>query len=74
MPGLPGITRSPAIAASEAEGYTTSAVDEPHQGYVYKLLNAQGSAPGGAKSYLSNGKLFGGFALIAYPTDESVDA
>jgi hypothetical protein len=58
----------PAIAASEAEGYTTSALDEPYHGYLYKLLKAQGpNAQGGAKSYLDNGKLSGGFALIAYP-------
>jgi Protein of unknown function (DUF2950) len=58
----------PAIADSEAEGYTTSAVDEPYHGYLYKLLKAQGpDAQGGAKSYLANGKLSGGFALLAYP-------
>jgi hypothetical protein len=58
----------PAIAASEAEGYTTSAADEPYHGYLYKLLKAQGpDAQGGAKSYLNNGKLSGGFALLAYP-------
>jgi hypothetical protein len=60
----------PAIAASEAEGYTTSAADEPYHGYLYKLLKAQGpDAPGGAKSYLENGKLSGGFALLAYPAN-----
>jgi hypothetical protein len=32
------------------------------------MLTAQGDhAPGGAKDYLVNGKLAGGFALIAYP-------
>jgi len=63
----------PAIAASEAEGYTTSEVDEPYHGYLYKLLKAQGpDAQGGAKSYLNNGKLSGGFALIAYPASYGV--
>ena len=58
----------PPIAASEADGYTTGALDEPYHGYLYKLLKAQGSnAQGGAKSYLDNGKLSGEFALIAYP-------
>ena len=62
----------PAIAASEAEGYT-SAAGEPYHGYLYKLLKAQGpNAEGGAKSYLVHGKLSGGFALIAYPASYGV--
>jgi hypothetical protein len=46
----------PAIAVAEAEGY--SGTDKgPYHGYIYKLLKAQGAdAPGGAKSYLDNGK------------------
>ena len=37
-------------------------------GYHYKLLTSQGShAPGGAYNYLVKGKLFGGFAVIAWP-------
>jgi hypothetical protein len=40
----------------------------PYYGYYFRILTAQGkNAPGGAKSYLSNGKLTGGFAFIAYP-------
>jgi hypothetical protein len=39
-----------------------------HEGYFYKLLTAQGPhAPGGAYSYRVGGKLFGGFAVIAWP-------
>jgi|SRR5882672_1120057 len=39
-----------------------------YNGYVYKLLNQQGKhAPGGAYNYLVRGKLFGGFAVIAWP-------
>lgn len=37
-------------------------------GYSYRILTAQGDkAKGGAKSYLVNGKLSGGFAVIASP-------
>lgn len=40
----------------------------PLHGYFVRILTAQGaSAPGGAKSYLSNGKMTGGFAVVAFP-------
>jgi len=40
----------------------------PYHGYYYRILTAQGkNAPGGAKSYVANGKLIGGIALVAYP-------
>jgi hypothetical protein len=39
-----------------------------YYGYHYKLLTSQGShAPGGAYDYVAHGKLFGGFAVIAWP-------
>ena len=39
-----------------------------YHGYHYKLLTSQGPhAPGGAYDYLVHGKLFGGFAVIAWP-------
>jgi hypothetical protein len=34
------------------------------------MLNKQGShAPGGAKDYMVNGKMMGGFAFVAYPAE-----
>jgi len=37
-------------------------------GYSFRILTTQGSkAPGGAKQYIVNGKLTGGFAIIATP-------
>jgi len=37
-------------------------------GYYFRILTAQGSAaPGGARSYVNDGKMTGGFALVAYP-------
>jgi hypothetical protein len=47
---------------------TKEASDEGYHGYHYKLLTAQGPhAKGGAYDYTVNGKLFGGFAAIAWP-------
>ena len=41
---------------------------KPYHGYNYVILTSQGAdAPGGAKSYLVNGKMCGGFAIAAYP-------
>jgi hypothetical protein len=45
--------------AKEGDGY---------YGYHYRLLYGQGpDAPGGAYSYLVNGRMLGGFAVIAWP-------
>ena len=42
----------------------------PFHGYYFRLLTSQGkNAPGGAKSYISNGKMIGGCAFIAYPAE-----
>jgi len=49
-----------------------SAVDAstPYRGYYYRILTRQGqNAPGGAKSYIVNGKMTGGFAFVAYPAE-----
>ena len=40
----------------------------PFHGYYFRILTAQGAAaPGGAKSYVVNGEMSGGFALVAWP-------
>jgi hypothetical protein len=45
----------------------------PLHGYFFRMLMAQGpSAPGGAKSYLANGKMIGGFAIVAFPAEYRV--
>ena len=42
----------------------------PYAGYYFKILTAQGgAAPGGKYSYIINGHLIGGFAMIAWPAD-----
>jgi hypothetical protein len=66
--GKPMSPMGPAVAAAAGEGYTGSS--DPYHGYYYRLLKEQGSdAEGGAKSYLVNGQLLGGFALLAYPAE-----
>ena len=62
----------PLVASATAEGYGRSSTEkghpQPYHGYQYRLLTAQGShAPGGAANYLVDGKLIGGFAVVAYP-------
>jgi hypothetical protein len=58
-------------AQASSEGYTRSDTGPtPFHGYLFRPLTAQGpAAPGGAKSYLSNGEMKSGFALVAYPAD-----
>jgi hypothetical protein len=59
------------VAKASLEGRQLGDRDRPlpFYGYYFKILTAQGaSAPGGAKSYLVNGELAGGFALVAWPS------
>jgi hypothetical protein len=54
--------------AAKALGYSHSGKPQPFDGYYYKMLTQQGdTAKGGAKDYLANGKLTGGFAVLAWP-------
>jgi hypothetical protein len=42
-------------------------------GYYFKILMTQGAAaPGGAKPYVVNGRMTGGFALVAWPAQYNV--
>jgi len=68
--GEPESPIGPLAAHATAQGYGQSGSPEPFHGYYYHILTAQGAnAPGGAKSYLTDGKLTGGFAFIAYPAE-----
>jgi hypothetical protein len=45
----------------------------PFHGYYFRILTAQGaSAKGGAKNYVVNGEMTGGFALVAWPAEYDV--
>ena len=60
----------PLYSAAKAEGYTKGAAGTPvaYHGYHYRILRGQGpSASGGAYDYVAQGRMIGGFALVAWP-------
>jgi hypothetical protein len=62
----------PLVAAAHAEGYRAradgAAGQTPYHGYLYRVLTRQGpSASGGSVDYVVDGKMIGGFALVATP-------
>jgi hypothetical protein len=61
----------PLVAEAHAEGYGGKTADgqpQPFHGYRFRILTAQGpAAPGGAYSYVINGNMIAGYALVAYP-------
>jgi hypothetical protein len=65
----------PLVAQAQALGYGGKFKDEqaapaPFHGYFFKILTRQAkSAPGGKYSYVVNGNMIGGFALVAWPAD-----
>ncbi len=60
---LPGRAESPLGAE-----FADAKVGQPYHGYLYRILTAQGKdAPGGARSYLKNGRMTEGYALVAWP-------
>jgi len=71
--GEPPSPIGPLVAQAVAEGYSPThdgSPATPYRGYLYRILTRQGvSAKGGAKSYIADGKMTGGFALLAYPAE-----
>jgi hypothetical protein len=69
--GEPQSPIGPLIADAVSAGYTRKqSGSTPFHGYIYKHLSSQGpAAPGGAKEYLVNGKMTGGFGILAYPAE-----
>ncbi|MGO9374160.1 MAG: DUF2950 domain-containing protein [Syntrophobacteraceae bacterium] len=60
----------PLIGEAKKEGYKKKAGNQPspYHGYFYKILKTQGrNAPRGAYDYVINGRMTGGFAMVAYP-------
>jgi hypothetical protein len=62
----------PLVAAAFAKDNAKSqaGAPTPYRGYYYLMVTRQGeSGPGGAKSYIVNGKMTEGFAFVAYPAE-----
>ena len=58
------------VADATAEGYKLGGEPQPYHGYYYRVLTRQGpNAPGGALDYVVDGKMIGGFGLVAYPAE-----
>ena len=68
-----GEDESPAgslVAEAESEGGGQAGKRTPFHGYYYRILRAQGPhAPGGAKDFVKDGKMTGGYAILAYPAE-----
>ena len=63
-PGEPESPLGPLVAKAQPDDRE----GQGYHGYRYRLLYGQGSnAPGGAYSYLVNGRMIGGFGVIAWP-------
>jgi hypothetical protein len=69
--GQPRSPLGPLVAYATSEGFKVSTdKHQPFYGYYFAMLEKQGSAAiGGAKEYLTNGKMTGGFAVLAYPAE-----
>ena len=61
------------VAKAVREGYgpqVKAGKVEPYHGYLFRMITAQGpNAAGGAYDYFVDGRLFGGFAVVAYPAE-----
>jgi hypothetical protein len=63
-PGEPQSPLGPAVAKAQADGQAP----DGHYGYYFRLLYSQGAAAtGGKRDYLVNGRMIGGFGVIAWP-------
>lgn len=73
--GSPPSPIGPLVANAAMQGYKVQKSEEgataaPFHGYFYKVLTSQGkNAPGGAKNYIVDGKMTGGFAFLAWPAE-----
>ncbi len=74
--GSTAVTAAPSGAAGKSLlPQTAVALDVPnvpYHGYYFKILTGQGPhAPGGKYSYIINGNMIAGYALVAYPANWS---
>ena len=67
--GEPPSPAGPLLADAEIGGYERGK-GQPFHGYYFRILKAQGPhARGGAKDYIVDGRMTGGFAVFAYPVE-----
>jgi hypothetical protein len=66
----------PRFAEAEKEGYAAPADNEgprPYHGYLFRILTAEAKGqPPVFRSYVRDGRMTGGFALVAYPAEYGV--
>ena len=64
----------PLAAFASSEGYTDKTkTSQPFHGYLYRILTKQGNqVQEGARNYIVDGNMTGGFAILAYPAEYSV--
>jgi hypothetical protein len=56
------------LVAESAAYLKGHAAGDPYRGYQFRILTRQGkNAPGGAYSYMINGRMIAGFAMVASP-------
>jgi hypothetical protein len=68
--GEPQGPLGPLVAEASAGGYrrSTAGTPQPLHGYLFRMLDRQGpAAPGGSMEYVVNGRMIGGFAVVAWP-------
>jgi len=61
----------PLAAYASTEGYMgKTQTPQPFHGYFYRILTREGDqAQGGARNYVINGSMTGGFAILAFPAE-----
>lgn len=69
-PPGPGVPSSPlGPFAAQGDVSTQASPTRGYNGYFFRLLTSQGpGAPGGARSYLRDGRLVDGWAVVAFPS------
>jgi hypothetical protein len=69
--GQPPSPLGPLAAFATAEGYSEKPdAHTAFHGYYFRILKGQtDKAPGGARDYMVDGKMTGGFAFVAYPAE-----
>jgi hypothetical protein len=60
----------PLVAEAQRKGYSGSGTGPAYNGYSFRILYGQGkNASDGARDYIVNDRMIGGFALIATPAE-----